>query len=663
MDSRPQKSLLGTGLLAREAGFDDTAATVPDGFLPLQSENVWDGLVGALLFVASGLFYLWHTGPNSFWLDSAEFVAMGHAVGVAHPPGTPLYVILSALFARLPLGAATWRLHLMNVLVGAGAVVLVFRIGLLVVRRAGLGGLPSLLAAASVAAAVTLNPGLWFHAVRAEVYALNVVLCLAIVWCTLEWEQRPTNVRYLLVIALLSGLGLANHHLLTGLTGAVCLGYALTHRGMRVQLLSRRLLPAVGFGLAGLLAYVYLPLRAGAGWRMWGDAGTWSGFYEMISARAFQHSVTESPRAPLLEALITIFTSWVDLMGLPLILGAAAGLCALALMRRREALLLLALALAGALSKAIMYLDVENPDDQAYFLMGMLSLSCAATALAVVPRWLRLRSVAAPWAGASVVAVLALVSGLMLYPANRERCDLSRFHGPDTINRHFHERVPPDALFMPSYYATFFNHLLFRTVEHRRPDLIMVHQSLYSHYAQGVGYAADIIQRHPEAGPLFAEYKAKGTFPVNAMAAISRTREVLLENDTVAVKIDVPYLQQFTLGEGGLPLSPHDLVFDGPGVLYNVPKRIGWDEGKIQQAFWTGFYEDLGSVGGVHAELGKLLVWYHYRNALLFVNRRAPRRALLEVKLAQALKPDFARLVEFESALVSPPGVENVPTH
>lgn len=663
MDSPLQESLLGPGFLGREAGFDDAAATVPDDLPPLQSEHEWDGPVAALLFVLAGLFYLMHTGPNSFWLDSAEFVATGHGVGIAHPPGTPLYVVLSALLARLPLAAATYRLHLMNVLVGAGAVVLVFRIGLLVARRTGLVGWPSLLAAASVAAATALNPGLWFHAVRAEVYALNVVLCLAIVWCTLEWERNQTGGRHLLMIALLGGLGLANHHLLTGLTGAVCLGYALSIRGMRTKLLSRSLLPAVGLGTAGLLTYLYLPLRAAAGWRMWGDARTLGGFFEMVSARAFQHSVTESPHAPLPEALLTIFSSWVDLIGLPLIMGSVAGLCVLCLMRRREALLLLALALAGALSKAIMYLDVENPDDHAYFLIGMLSLSCAAPALAVVPRWLRLHSVVAPWAGATLLAALALGTGLLLYPANLQRCDLSRFQGPDTLNRHFHERVPPDALFMPSYYATFFNHLLFRRVEQRRPDLLVVHQSLYSRFAGGTGYGADVTATNPEAGPLFTHFQAHGTFPMAAVAAISLTREVLFENDTVAVKVEVPYLQRFTLGEGGLPLSANDLVFDGAGVLYNVPRRIGWDEGKLQQAFWTGFYEDLGTVGGVHPELAKLLVWYHYRNALFFVNRRAPRRALLEVKLAQALKPDFTRLMEFESALVSPPGVENIPTH
>jgi len=572
-------------------------------------------------------------------------------------------VLFSALFARFPLGAATFRLHLMNVLIGAGAVVVVYRVGLLVVRRAGLSGVPSLVAATSVAAATALNAGLWFHAVRAEVYALNILLCLAIVWCTLLWEERPQGSRYLLLIALLGGLGLANHHLLTGLTGLVCLGYAATHKEMRKCLFFRYLPVAVALFAGGLLTYLYLPIRSADGWRMWGDAGSLSGFLEMVSARAFHISVTDSPKAPLMVALITIFDSWLGLMGLPLVVASVAGLCALLAMRRREALLLLGLALAGALSKAIMYLDVENPDDHAYFLIGMVALSLAAVGLAAAPRWLRLRGRVAPWLGATVVAGVALVNVFLLYQANNQRCDLSRFHGPDSLNRHFHERVPPDALFMPSYYATFFNHLLFRSVEQRRPDLLMVHQSLYSRFGKGVAYAADISKKHPDAAPLFAEFLEAGGFPLEALVELARSREVLLENDTVAVTLDVPYLQQFTLGDGGLPLAADDLAFDGPGVLYNVPPRVGWNEGALQQEFWTGFYEDLGTVGGIHAELSKLLVWYHYRNALFFVNRQSPRRALLEVKLARQLKPDFERLIEFENALVSPPSVENIITH
>jgi hypothetical protein len=630
---------------------------VPDSHsaLPAPVNANPERIVGAVLAALAGCFYLWHTGPHSFWLDSAEFVTTGYGAGIAHPPGMPLYVILTALAARLPLGGVVYRVHLLNVLLGAGAVWLVFAVGMQVLKRSAMETWPAIVAAGAMALAALFNPGLWFHAVRAEVYALNVVLCLAIVWLTLAWEDNPERAGPLMLIALLGGLGLANHHLLTGLTGLVCLGYAVSNPGMRRRLWSRQLMVAVVLGLGGLLTYLYLPIRSLQGWRMWGDAATPGGFLEMVSARAFHSSVTDSPVAPLPVALAEIVASWLDLMGVPLMVVGVLGLLLLVAQRRRVAGLLVALALAGALSKAIMYLDVENPDDHAYFLIGMLALTVAGVGLSTVALWLRVQGRVASWTGCGLLVVVMLANSSLLYQGNRHWCDLAHFQGPDSINRHFHERLPPDALFMPSYYATFFNHLLFRTVEQRRPDVTMVHQSLYSKFAGGKAYAADVIARHPETEALFQDFLATGNFPLEALKKLARSREILLENDSVRVTEDIPYLKPFSLGEGGLPIAAGDLAFDGPGVLYNVPPRIGWDEGKIQSRFWTDFYQDLSTVGVVHPELARLLLWYHYRNALYFVNRRAPRRALLEVKLARQLKPDFERLQDFETLLVSPP--------
>ncbi len=653
MFKRRPKRLL-DGMLAREAGLD-IELTPPPAPPPKRFEmNHRDRFVGLLVAATSGLFYLFHTGQNSFWLDSAEFVTTAHGAGVAHPPGTPLYVLLSTLAAQFPMGTVAFRLHLMNVLLGSLAVFLLYAIGLLIGRRAGGYGWSLRMGAAAVALGAALNPGLWFHAVRAEVYALNLVLCLGIVWTTLRWQEDPDSPRYLLLIALLGGLGLANHHLLTGLTGLACLGYALFFPRMRKRLFSRHLAIAVLLGLAGLLTYLYLPLRAADGWRMWGDPTTAGGFLSMVSARAFHISVTEMPRAPVLVALLVIFESWLGLIGVPLVIAATAGLIALLLRRRPEAGLLLALAVVGGLSKAIMYLDVENPDDHAYFLIGMDAFTLGAVGLTALPALLRPRPRLTAWLGASVALLAAASSALLLYADNRAWCDLSRLSGPDVLNRHFHEQVPPDALFMPSYYATFFNHLYFREVEQRRPDLLMIHQSLYSRFDGGAAYAADVVAEHPESAPLFEEFQQTGYFPMKAVVAAAADREILFENDTMQITLPADYLQPFSLGEGGLPLPADQLAFDGPGVLYNVPRRLGWNEGRIQRDFWTGFYEDLGTTGIVHGELAKLLVWYHYRNALYFVNRRAARRALLEVQLARQLKPNFKRLFEFEKALTDP---------
>jgi len=609
---------------------------------------------GGVVFLAASLFYLFTTGQHSFWLDSMEFVTVAKNAGVPHPPGTPLYVILSSLATLLPVGAVAFRVHLLNALLGGVAAWLVFLIGYHVAGdeekgralRAGLAGL--------VALAVAISPAIWFQSVRAEVYTLNSVVNLGVVYMTLRWSGQPAARGYLPLIALLVGLGVANHHFLTLLTAMACCLFLLMAQETRKRLLSRSIWFPLLFGLGGVATYLYLPVRAADGWLMWGDPTTPSGFLSILSAEAFHISVSEMPRAPFLVALLTIFEKWIDLLGYPLFLAGAAGLVFLLLKNTRVGLFLLMLILAGGVSKAIMYLDVENPDDHAYFLTGIQALAISSLGLLSIPAGLKLKGLAGKLGGGAVAAALAataLWSGTALYAGNAYWCSMDRFYGPDSLNRHFHEKVAPDSLFMPSYYATFFNHLYFREVEKRRPDLIMVHQSLYSRFGGGTAYAQDMVVRYPEVAPVFDEYFETGHFPLAALRKVARERIVLLENDTMEVLDGSSRFKEFELGEGGLTVPVDTLLFSGPGLqLRDSVGGAAWEKER-QIGFWTDFYTELRPMGEPHPELAKLLVWYHYRNALLFINKGIKVLAHLEVTLARRHQPNSKRLFELDGLL------------
>ncbi len=616
-------------------------------------------VAGWLVFLASSLFYLFHTGQHSFWLDSAEFVAVAHNAGVAHPPGTPLYVILSGLFTLIPVGAAAFRVHLFNALLGGLHALLLFKVGLEVARATGDEnegpGLPGIICAAAVAAVFTLSPAVWFQSVRAEVYTLNGVIMLGIVLCAIRWAAAPDRVSYALVASLLVGLGLGNHHFLTVLGTLACVAYLTFFPAVRARLMSKLLIPMALLALAGLLVYVYLPVRAADGWLMWGDPSTPSGFYSLLSAEAFHISVTEMPKAPFMVAMLTIFEKWVDLAGFPLFVAGSVGLIFAFIANPKMGGLLLLLIIAGGTSKAIMYLDVENPDDHAYFLMGLQGLAVAAVALVHFPHiigWAGRKAATTAWVTAAVLVLLTAWSGSVLYRQNVSHADLSAFSGGDVLNRHFHERLPPDALFMPSYYATFFNHLYFREVEQRRPDVAMVHQSLYSRFEGGKGYALDMAADWPETEPLFAEYFETGGFPLAALLKIAETREVVLETDVLEVDPALAEFAPFSLGTGGMPLPMSILTFRGPGVQLNLSAESPAVEMAHQKQFWTAFYQDMEGTP-LHPELSKLLVWYHYRNALYFINEENYEAALLETQLARNLTPNSGRLVDLETRLRS----------
>jgi len=585
------------------------------------------------------------------------------------------------------------------------------------------------LASFSVAAAVAVSPAIWFQSVRAEVYGLQSALCLGMVYVAIRWREEPSASRYPLLCALLLGLGLTNHYLIALVVAAALLVYVLAAPTLRHRMLGCKFIPSpdaptpeagtatlelardgghhglaqkARFGaflalarpalllLLGLLPLLYLPIRASRGFSLWGDPTTLSGFWSMISARAFHLSVTEMPVAPLPEALLTIFAKWIDLLGAPLCVAGLAGLIAFLLTERRTGLLLLLLILAGAMSKAVMYLDVENPDDHAYFLIGLQALALASLGLmrlarpvedhavalaararllscqgpgAVTPadaegwrRRAKVRSLA-PFFAAFVVVVTAGWSARDLYLSNASACDMSRFVAPDIVNRHFQERVPPDALFMPSYYATFFNHLYYRGVEQRRPDVTMVHQSLFSRFDSGRGYRKDVEGAHPEVGPLFDEYEKTNAFPLSPLLALSRTRPVLLENDTTEVIVGSEggttapsSLAEFSLGPGGLTVPVAHLSFVGPGLLLRFGRYDWARQHEMQKQFWTAFYRDMEGTPQ-HPEVLKHLVWYHYRNALYFINDQNWVGALLEARMAHRFAPESEKLGRLEAEL------------
>ena len=83
-------------------------------------------VVGLLAF----LLYLITACPTVYFGDSGELIAAAESLGVAHPPGYPLYTLLGRLFAMLPLGGLDFRMNLLSVVcsgLAAGVIAVVPR--------------------------------------------------------------------------------------------------------------------------------------------------------------------------------------------------------------------------------------------------------------------------------------------------------------------------------------------------------------------------------------------------------------------------------------------------------------------------------------------------------------------------------------------------------
>ena len=604
------------------------------------------------VFLATLGLYLGQLAPGIFWLDSSEFVACAPEASVPHPPGTPGYVLLAHLASLLPLGSVAFRINLLSALLGAGAAAALFVAGRLLVARVQRPGLLSDGAVAALVLALSLSRAAWFQGIRAEVYTLNYLVTALAVALALRWDAAPnTRGGHVLAVALLLGFGLTNHHYLVILTLPAFACFLLTRGEGRTWLKPRRLLPLLGIALAGLMVYAFLPMRSGAGADLaWGDATRPGGFFSMVSARAFHLSVTEMPRAPFLEACTTILESWIGLLGPALFAAGILGLVAWVWRSPRTGGFLALFVAAGLFSKAIMYLDVENPDDHGYFFAGLQGLTLAATGLIPIFAAL-LQRVSAPrraWIAASlalVVGVGALAMNARPFDRERRPLGLVDFHAPDAIHRAFLGELPPDAVLMPSYYATFFNHVYHRAAEQRRPDVALLHQSFFRRIEDGAPYADRIRRLEPDLAAVVDEHHATGFFPWATLLALSERRPVILETDVLSLAADDPARDAVSLGTEGLDLPWDHTRFEGPGIrlhAHSMPLRSGLS---VQRAarFWQRFYRTLAG-DRIHPEVKKILLWIHYRDALYFARSRMWEEAGLETGLALRLAPDQERL-------------------
>ena len=80
----------------------------------------------AIVFAISLLLYLITLAPSVDFIDAGELAAVAHTWGIAHPTGYPLFSLLAALWALLPIGSGILRLNVFAAaLSAAGAAVAV----------------------------------------------------------------------------------------------------------------------------------------------------------------------------------------------------------------------------------------------------------------------------------------------------------------------------------------------------------------------------------------------------------------------------------------------------------------------------------------------------------------------------------------------------------
>lgn len=374
--------------------------------------------------------------------DGGELIAAARSLGVAHPPGYPLYTLLGRLALALPLGEPALRMNLMSSLFAAlacGATAW----WVTSITRSRIGGI-----AGGMALAVSST--FWSIATVAEVYSLNVllmtvVLCAAaLVGSATVSDRGRAWAAWIAAVAL--GLGLAHHPTVVIVLPAAAL---LAVRGRR---LPRLPWPVVVVAVLVCLAlpiifYLGLMLRA----RLdplanWGRPVDLQGLWVHATAASYRHldlGWSGLLRFPALRRLagmmlweftpVILPVAGVGLFGRPRSVRIPS--------RWRVPAALVVLILAGA-AFGLRY----TAEDSEVFHLPLILGMALASGLGVA--WLRhARSRTWRWAGVAAAVVVVLVP----FAAHFRARDLSRMTAAADYGRDVLATVPESAaLFVES---------------------------------------------------------------------------------------------------------------------------------------------------------------------------------------------------------------------
>ncbi len=255
-------------------------------------------LVTAAVFVSGFAVLVLGLAPSGAWRDVAEFQWAAATLGVPHPPGSPLPVMLGRLAALVPVGAIAWRVNLLSCLAAAVALAVAYRLAVALLAIACPSLATSARALVALLAPLVLlgSPIYREHAATAEVYALQALVTgwIAIAW--LDAALRPDgrgDVRPVAALVLASALATGVHVSFAFDLAAVLVWWVVRERG---AISPRAASVVASLVLVGGAVFAYVPVRAAARPSInWGDAVTLDRLrYHLTDEKDWEHHGEQS---------------------------------------------------------------------------------------------------------------------------------------------------------------------------------------------------------------------------------------------------------------------------------------------------------------------------------------------------------------------------------
>ena len=233
---------------------------MPEGYRP-----PW--LAASLSAAGAFILYGLTLAPTTAFWDASEYIATAHTVGIPHPPGNPLFVILGRVWSLLlaPLGLpVAVRINLLAAATSAAGTGFFYLVAHRVLSGFADGRRFALVGAGAAALLGCTAFTVWNQSnVNEKVYTLSVAIIAAVSWLAVRWRDvraEPGSERYLLLVVFLLALGSTNH--LMSVLPVPAVAVLVLASGGRRLLTPSFLGRAALLGALGLSFNFVLPIRA-----------------------------------------------------------------------------------------------------------------------------------------------------------------------------------------------------------------------------------------------------------------------------------------------------------------------------------------------------------------------------------------------------------------
>ncbi len=173
-------------------------------------------LMAAFVSLGALILYILTLAPTTQFWDTSEYIAAANTLGVPHPPGNPLFVLMAHVWGLLPLAKAyAERINLFAAATSAVSAGCWFLVAERWLRSFVPALLPRRMAALAGAIVSATAFTVWNQSVVNEkVYTLSLLSIALILWLIVRWDDQPAGEahdHHLLLIIYLLALTATNH--------------------------------------------------------------------------------------------------------------------------------------------------------------------------------------------------------------------------------------------------------------------------------------------------------------------------------------------------------------------------------------------------------------------------------------------------------------------